>query len=395
MQPLQHAVKEAEMRTKQRGSTLKAGLVVAALVAAAISCHQFGYQTDSDFLSKLFNFIRTYIYIGLFAVWGVSVSRRVVQIQVRRMLVEAAALMAFWLVVREYKFRFVHNAAALRYLWYLYYIPLLLIPLLSLFVALSLGKSETFRLPRWTAAFTSVTVFLLILVLTNDIHQLVFIFPPSAAVWTEYDYRYGIGFAMIACWGVLCAILSLIIMAVKSRVPRSREFLWLPLIPFGIAVLYVVLYAIRIPFIQTVANDLAVFDCLVFTGFFESCIRCGLIQTNTRYLDLFLASEDTDMQIVDESYEVCYSASGTVRQSKETMERAHLEPVILSDGRSLHNMPVSGGYAIWTEDTSELLRLREKLYDRQEELRERNAFLQYEYEREKEHKIVEEQNRWR
>ena len=59
----------------------------------------------------------------------------------------------------------------------------------------------------------------------------------------------------------------------------------------------------------------------------------------------------------------------------------------------MHNMPIHGGHAIWTEDISELLNLREKFEETKEELKDRNALLQYEYEREKEHKVVEEQNR--
>ena len=59
----------------------------------------------------------------------------------------------------------------------------------------------------------------------------------------------------------------------------------------------------------------------------------------------------------------------------------------------LHNMPISGGHAIWTEDVSELIRLKEQLTAAREELIERSAILRYEYELEKERKTVEEQNR--
>ena len=53
----------------------------------------------------------------------------------------------------------------------------------------------------------------------------------------------------------------------------------------------------------------------------------------------------------------------------------------------------AGGHAIWTEDISALLAAREMLESRGEELAERNALLQLEYEKEREHKRIEEQNR--
>ena len=132
----------------------------------------------------------------------------------------------------------------------------------------------------------------------------------------------------------------------------------------------------------------------VFTmNMIESCIRLGFIQSNTGYYNLFHASADTCMQIVDNNYTVCYAENGSKPLPKEQMKLAEERPLVLPNGKRLHNMPVSGGHAIWTEDISELLKLRETLEDRQEELQERFDLLQYEYEREKEYKTVEEQNR--
>lgn len=99
------------------------------------------------------------------------------------------------------------------------------------------------------------------------------------------------------------------------------------------------------------------------------------------------------MQIADKDYNICFAAENADPISKEKMELAAEEPIIIENGKRLHNMPIPGGYAIWTEDISALLKLRETLEDRKEELKERNEWLQYEYEREKEHQIVEEQNR--
>ena len=56
---------------------------------------------------------------------------------------------------------------------------MLLIPMLSVFVSQSLGKGEDFRLPRWTKLLYLPTLLLLLLVLTNDLHQQVFSFRPA------------------------------------------------------------------------------------------------------------------------------------------------------------------------------------------------------------------------
>ena len=365
----------------------------AAVVAAAVLCRAVVYSTENAFLDRLANFTRIFLYLGLFAVWGVSVSRRVLQVQVRRWLVVVVLLMVFWLTVREFRWHLVVSEDVKRWLWYAYYIAMLPIPLLALLVSLSLGKAETYRLPRWTAFLYVPTFVLIALVLTNDLHRLVFIFPEGAAMYGALDYRYGAVYYVLSAWGVLCAISAFAVMLTKCRIPRTGQFLWLPLIPFAAAVLYVALYMARVPFVTGALGDLAVFCCLLFTAFFESCIQCGLIQSNTRYGDLFRASADLSAQITDSAYAVRYAASGAAPFPKEDMIRAEDAPVILPEGKRLHNMPVNGGHVIWTEDISELLDMQEKLELRREELQDRNDFLQYAYAQEKEHRLVVEQNR--
>jgi len=54
-------------------------------------------------------------------------------------------------------------------------------------------------------------------------------------------------------------------------------------------------------------------------------------------------------------------------------------------------MPIGGGYAVWTEDVSALLAIKEESECLAEELAERNEILRYEYRRESKRRKVEEQ----
>lgn len=92
------------------------------------------------------------------------------------------------------KYFFVTDPDVVRWLWYLYYLPMLVIPLLAVFVAASLGRSERYRLPRWTRLLYLPVGALVALVLTNDFHQLVFVFPPEAAVWRDGDFSHAAGY---------------------------------------------------------------------------------------------------------------------------------------------------------------------------------------------------------
>ena len=65
------------------------------------------------------------------------------QTQARRYLVAISALMVLWILLRSIKFS-IENTDAERWLWYFYYFPMLFIPMLSVFVSLSLGKERIF-----------------------------------------------------------------------------------------------------------------------------------------------------------------------------------------------------------------------------------------------------------
>ena len=65
---------------------------------------------------------------------------------------------------------------------------------------------------------TSISV--LLIVLTNDLHQLVFTFPEDAAVWSDRDHGYGIGYFPVIGWQVCCGVAAL----VAECVLQSRSF---------------------------------------------------------------------------------------------------------------------------------------------------------------------------
>ena len=139
-------------------------------VFTAAVLRQVGFWVNERF--DLFLIIlRASIYIGLFAAWGISVRNRIIQPQVRRYLTAVSALMVFWITVRTIRYSLEECPWIMRHLWYLYYLPMLFIPLLAVFIALSLGKPESFRLPKWAALLNIPAAMLLLLVLTNDLHR--------------------------------------------------------------------------------------------------------------------------------------------------------------------------------------------------------------------------------
>ena len=118
-------------------------ILVFTIIAAAYSCRMLAML---DIGGAWMSYIRAALYLLLFALWGFSLDRRIIQKQALHCLRLTAALMLVWLILRTLKYEFVTDLTAARYIWYLYYLPMLFIPLLGVYIALSLGKSEEFHL---------------------------------------------------------------------------------------------------------------------------------------------------------------------------------------------------------------------------------------------------------
>lgn len=372
----------------RKKALISGGIILLAVFAAYI----FRLIGRGCFYPTLFSYLRSFIYIGMFAAWGLSVRQRIVQKQVRRYLTGVSLLLILWFTLRSAKYFIFWQPNVIRYLWYLYYLPMLFVPTLALLIAMSLGKPDEYKLPKSVLLLFAVSGALLILVLTNDLHQLVFSFSKNADIWSDESYGYGVCYFAVIEWQVLCAAAALVVMLFKCRL-KNRKLRFLPVIPLIVSLNYLALNYIGIPWQKELFGDVTAFQSLMYMLCFEACIACGYIHSNSRYADLFASSVGTSAQITDMSFNVRYAAMDMKPISREKMMHAIQSPVTLADGLNLHTMPIGGGYAVWTEDVSALLEARENFEGLAEELAERNEILRYEYKREARRRRVEEQNR--
>ena len=240
----------------------------------------------------------------------------IVQAKVRHYLISVSCLMVFWLVIRSTNYFFTADAEIKRYLWYLYYLPMLFIPLFSLFVAISLGKPANARLSKMVLLLYIPTVLCLLLVLTNDFHQLVFSFP-KGEVWTDKNSGYTFGYYIVLGWEILCALAAFVIMLIKCRHSQRKKYL--PFLLLTASIVYALIYVSGVEWLQMIGGDITAAQCLMFTGILECCIQCGLIQTNTGYKALFEAGS-IGAQIVDMDHDTRYASSNAPKLTTKEIE---------------------------------------------------------------------------
>ncbi|MFQ9408040.1 MAG: histidine kinase N-terminal 7TM domain-containing protein [Oscillospiraceae bacterium] len=264
-------------------------ILVFTIIAAAYSCRILAML---DIGGVWMNYIRAALYLLLFSLWGYSIDRRIIQKQALHCLRLTAALMLVWLILRTLKYEFVTDLTVARYIWYLYYLPMLFIPLLGVYIALTLGKSEEYRLTERAGFLVAVPGILFLLVITNDLHQQVFAFNSGVpGVPDNYGYSHGI-FLLLqhGLDGCVHDFFPCPPFEEKPRPQRQQKKRIRPFVIACITVLYGLLYLSGLPAIRRWLGDMNVTFCLLYAAIYESCIRCRMIPSNTGYVELFEAT---------------------------------------------------------------------------------------------------------
>ncbi len=348
-------------------------IFVFTIIAAAYSCRMLA---KFDIGGIYLNYIRAALYLLLFALWGYSIDRRIIQTQALHYMRLTAAFMLVWLVLRTLKYEVVTNPTVARYIWYLYYLPMLFIPLFGVYIALSLGKSEEFRLAGKKGALALIPAALFLLVITNDLHQQVFAF--SSGIPGEpdnYSFSHRPFYFICLGWMVACMMVSLACLLKKSRIPSGEKKKLAPFVIGCVTILYALLYLSGLPAVRWWLGDMNVMFCLLYAAIYESCIRCRMIQSNTGYVELFEATTlaaciaDHNGNIVLRSH----AAGEDMVCPKEGLQ------VIRPNGIRISSAPINGGYAVWQDNVRPLTELRAKLSENKAKMKDNKEKLQEAY----------------
>lgn len=330
------------------------------------------------------------IYLGILVSWGVSVYDRIVNKRIRRYLVILAGLMVFWMLARTLRYTvFLYVYPFGMWCWYAYYIAMILIPQMCLFAAMYIGKSEGYRLPKKWYLMYIPSLLLIVGILTNDLHQKAFRFHQGyEAGWDIYQHAVLHYIAVI--WMFSCIALMIAEILKKCRIPGSYKTIWLPIALLGVGVAYAILYVVNSDLFGFIEMTAAL--CFIVVAIWESCIKTGLIQSNSHY-DELLKYSNLGVAVVDNNYVSHYRSDDALPLTMEQMRAAEEVPLMLNDGIRVSSAEIRGGHALWQEDLSELLDILDELKELREELKDSNAVSMQNYQMDKQIRSLAEQNR--
>lgn len=364
-------------------------IIVLLFVLLAYICRFI--KTDNELIQTLADQCRACTYLGIYCAWVIYLNKHVVQKKMRQYLTAIGCLMVCWFFLRTVKYHILLDPLGGHICWYLYYIPMILIPTFGLSATLLMDGEEK-KTTKWiTGILLFFSVVLIVCVLTNDLHQQVFRFE-GPVPYSDKNYSYGILFMLIQFWIIACLVIMEILLVKKSRIPDRKRF-WLPVIPGLLLLGWNIANLLRLPFIKTFAGDMTAICCLLMAAIFQGCILCGLIQTNSRYFELFQATGGLDAEITDNSFRRYYFSGEFPELSKDLRDSIIAKLSVQERGIRINHLPVKGGHLFWSEDISVLLDQYQDIQEQQEELTARNQLLRKTYKKEAERRKLEEQNR--
>jgi hypothetical protein len=228
--------------------------------------------------------------------------------------------------------------------------------------------------PIWLRLVFWVNIALLVLVFTNDLHNIVFSIDLNNPKWSS-EYGYEIGYYLIQGCYYISIVTGIAMMVYKGWGSlKKRGLIMLPIL-LVLFIAYNAGYEAGIP--VAVDSDVTMMTGVFSVLFLWTCIRVGLIPVNSKYTALF-ADSTLGMQIIDSAGLTALSSASSTQYHPDTFERARANsplPIQEDENGLLFAAPVIGGYAMWQEDITELTHLHKEIEESVSKLKAANAML--------------------
>ena len=320
----------------------------------------------------------TLFYITFYYYWMRSCRQRFSQKRVRQMITVFGVLVIIFDLLRVIKLEFcMLEGMFSRYVWYLYYVPITLIPTINFHAMMVAGKPDSAAPSRrWNWLYLPAALMILG-VLTNDLHQFAFRFPADMVHW-ESRATHGPLFQIVTVWVVIMSV-SMIFLMIRSCIDRRLyRNLWL----IGLVAVLGLVY--RMTYNFTGVGEKSLFQKmyeipelfgLIWIAVWESAVASRLLPSNRGYFD-FLEASSLQAGITDAEFAVCQRFGDTLHPDAAQIQAAARGALTLENGNTvLKARAVRGGWFYWSEDLRELNALNDALEDTSDYLAEENAML--------------------
>ena len=155
------------------------------------------------------NIQKSFICLIIFCFGIIFLYYRLYDKKLRNNIIKIGILLIFWMLTRIIKALIIDENSEI-FFWYLYYIPMIMVPYLYY-------KSANYLLDRkkkYNIIALIISIMLIIMVLTNNYHLWVFTIEENFS--TTGKYTHNIGYYIICVWIFYIFIKSIILLIIKK-----------------------------------------------------------------------------------------------------------------------------------------------------------------------------------
>ncbi len=302
--------------------------------------------------------------------WMLTVQNRIIHKKIKHQMFGIGFLFLLYFLMQMIKYcLFTEEVAVGRYMWYGYYVPMTVIPLLLIYILNNLsshmeGRNKNEKVLK---LFTVLALLISLGFLTNDFHQLAF----GIVNWdTASDIGRTLGplYYIYAAFMVILLVSGIRNMVLLYR--KNKKYLGYSMIPLILGIIYIVLYTVKADWVKANGRnilELSEIFAFMIIGFLEICILIGLIPSNMGYRRLFSLSE-ISARVLDFGGKTVYETQYADGSFNET------------DDYCIVRKPVKGGSFLYGVDFSRLNYINKELDEIITDLESRNDLLRYENE---------------
>lgn len=250
-------------------------------------------------------------------------------------------LFAFWLGIKIFDKVSAFNDNN-DYTWYLLYIPLLFIPAMWFVINNQIYiKNKTYK--KVVAIISlAISLLLFMLVLTNDFHEFVFIFPEGSTGSHPSDYKYNFGYFIIYAFIFLEILTTIVLFYTFSNKKTTIKQKILPSVVILLVLVYSILYVvtdIAVPYL----SDMTLVYTILGTMLVYISLKCGLVKNSGAYFEFFETC-NVPLAIVNEKQNIEYQnmqyrkqkANGNMILEKQKLNSGTL--LVLNDVEKLKSL---------------------------------------------------------
>jgi hypothetical protein len=219
------------------------------------------------------------------------------------------------------------------------------------------------------------------LVMTNDLHGLMFKLDFSQPGWSQTgNYSYGVIFYVFTAAVLVELIAAIIVMFTKSRHSPRRYGVVFPFVFIAVLITYIVGYTTGAPL--AVESDVTLVYSAFTLLFLELCVRTGQIPVNVHYRNLF-KNTGKNLLITDSDGNNIFASDGAEPIDAliwDKLKKSDI-PAMMDGNRLFLKNRISGGYAVWQEDITAVNKLKSKIEMSNKRIEAANAILTIEAQR--------------